>query len=336
MTSASAQVPAGPPGAAARVLVVIVNYKTAGLTIDCLRSLAPEIAALPRAAVIVADNLSPDDSVEKLRLTVAREGWSPWASVVALERNGGFAYGNNRVIEGALAGDQPPELVWLLNPDTVVRPGGLVRLVEFMAEHPRCAIAGSRLEDPDETVQTAAFRFPGLLSELEGSANLGPLSNFLGKHRVWLDQPEGAEPVDWVSGASMMVRREVFQAVGLLDERYFMYFEELDFCLRGRKAGFQSWHVPQSRVVHLVGQASGLTGEKTRERRRPAYWFCSRRWFWVKNHGAGRAIAADLARIGGTALYLVGMAARRRPNDLPPCYLRDLMRHSVFLGGFRP
>lgn len=319
-----------------RVVVVIVNYKTAGLAIDCLRSLAPEVAQVPGTRVIVGDNLSPDDSVERLRAAVEAEGWGTWASVVPLPRNGGFSYGNNRVIELCLAAAPKPDLIWLLNPDTIVRPGGLVKLVEFMTGCQACAIVGSRLEDPDGAHQTAAFRFPGLLSELDSSLNVGLLTVLLEDHRVWLPESDRPLAVGWVSGASMMVRREVFESIGLLDERYFMYFEELDLCLRASNAGFQAWHVPASRVVHLVGQASGLTGGATREKRRPAYWFRSRRWFWVKNHGGLRAAGADLCRILGTACWIATTALRGRPNPLPPCYLRDLIRHSVFIAGFKP
>lgn len=336
MSNTSAPSPVAPIQAQPRVLVVIVNYKTAGLTIDCLRSLAPEVVRIPSTQVVVGDNLSPDNSLRQLRSAVEQEGWGAWVSVLPLDRNGGFSFGNNRVIERALAAEPKPDLIWLLNPDTLVLPGGLVNLVEFMRQNPACGIAGSRLEDPDGTHQTAAFRFPGMLSEIDSSVNVGVLTVLLENYRVWLPESDHPVAVDWVSGASMMVRREVFETVGLLDERYFMYFEELDCCLRARKAGIQAWQVPASRVVHLVGQASGLTGEKTREKRRPAYWFRSRRWFLVKNHGAIGAIAADLCRILGTAVGRGVQALRGRPNRMPPCYLRDLMRHSVFIAGFRP
>lgn len=336
MTNTTTSAPVGERRGQPRVLVVIVNYRTAGLTIDCLKTLKPEADKVPGTRVVIGDNLSPDDSVDRLRAAIEKEGWGAWASVVALERNGGFSYGNNRLIEPALRAGDRPDLVWLLNPDTLVRPGGLVNLVEFMRQNPACAIAGSRLENPDGSHQTAAFRFPGLLSEIDSSLNIGVLTVLLENRRVWLPESTRPVPVGWVSGASMMVRREVLESTGPLDERYFMYFEELDLCLRASRAGLQTWHVPDSRVVHLVGQASGLTGDATRESRRPAYWFRSRRWFWVKNHGVVVAALADVCRIVGTGFFLTANALRRRTNPLPPCYLPDLIRHSVFVGGFRP
>src|SRR5687768_8322011 len=110
-----------------KLLVVIVNYRTSGLTIDCLRSLAPQLAELnQRARVVITDNNSGDDSVAQLRRAVADNHWDDWATVMPLERNGGFAYGNNAGIRPYLqAGADKPQYVLLLNPDTVLRPGAV-------------------------------------------------------------------------------------------------------------------------------------------------------------------------------------------------------------------
>src|SRR4051812_41551380 len=140
-----------------RVLIVIVNYRSADLAVDCLRSLAPEVRALggPAAArVVVTDNASGDDSVPRLTAAVRDNGWGDWATVRPLARNGGFAYGNNEAIRPALAAANPadkPEYVLLLNPDTRVRPGAVRALLDFMDADPQAGLAGSRLEDPDGT-----------------------------------------------------------------------------------------------------------------------------------------------------------------------------------------
>ena len=126
-----------------------------------------------------------------------------------LERNGGFASGNNAAIRPALEGADPPRYVLLLNPDTIVRPGALKALVEFMEGRPDVGIAGSRLEDPDGTPQRSAFRFPSVLGELEG----GEFRPGLPAPARWVvvpPVPEGPGPIDWVAGACMIIRREVF------------------------------------------------------------------------------------------------------------------------------
>ena len=106
-----------------RLLIVIVNYRTASLTIDCLRSLADEIPALGDTRVVVIDNASADDSPARISDAIVSNGWSAWAQLTPAERNGGFAYGNNAAIRPALSAGDPPQYVLLLNSDTIVRPG---------------------------------------------------------------------------------------------------------------------------------------------------------------------------------------------------------------------
>src|SRR5687768_16488864 len=124
-----------------RLLIVIVNYRTASLTVDCLRSLEPEVRAAPGTRVVVTDNLSGDDSVPRLQAAVRDNGWNAWAEVMPLPRNGGFAYGNNEGIRPALESADPPDYVLLLNPDTVVRPGAIEALLDFMEARPAVGIA---------------------------------------------------------------------------------------------------------------------------------------------------------------------------------------------------
>lgn len=313
------------------VCVVIVNYRTAGLTVDCLRSLVAEKQACPGLDVVVTDNASPDDSVARLRAAVEENGWGDWVRVVPLPRNGGFAYGNNEAIRLALARPQPPDYVHLLNPDTVVRPGAVRALVDFLESHPHVGIAGSRLEHPDGSPQVAAFRFHSVLGELNDGLRLGVVTRLLSNWVVTPPPPSSAQPADWVSGASFMVRSDVFRRVGMLDERYFMYYEETDFCLRAARAGWERWCVPDSRVVHLVGQASGIGQPR---RRVPGYWFDSRRWYFVKNHGRLRAALADATWAVTFACWRARRVVQRKPDEDPPHLLGDFLRHSVFVKGF--
>ena len=160
-----------------------------------------------------------------------------------------------------------------------------------MDANPKVGIAGSRLEDPDGTPQRSAFRFHSVLSELESGLRLGLVSKLLRNKIVAPPVPEKTCRIDWVSGASLMIRQNVFNQIGLLDEGYFMYFEEVDFCLRAHRAGWECWYVPASRVVHLVGQSSGVNDGKQLRKRRPTYWFASRKRFFTKNFGPARAFS---------------------------------------------
>jgi N-acetylglucosaminyl-diphospho-decaprenol L-rhamnosyltransferase len=312
------------------ILVVVVNYGTSDLTIDCLRSLWTDVSALPNCRVAVVDNASPDNSLDRIVAAIQANEWNSRMSVIPLCRNRGFAAGNNAAIRSWLSRDPAVNYIMLLNPDTVVRSGALQELVDYMEANAGVGITGSRLEHPDGTVQCSAFREPTLLGELENGARLGFLSRVLRNYVVCL--PASQEPIecDWVSGAAMLVRRKVFEATGLLDEGFFLYYEEVDFCLRARRAGWQVWHVPDSRVIHREGTSTGIGNH---QQRRPAWWFDSRRRYFLKNRGMGYTAGVDLARILGLMLWRLRRGLQRRPDPDPPHFLRDLIRHSIFMKG---
>lgn len=315
------------------LVIVIVNYRTASLTIDCLHSLEAEVRSLPETQVVVTDNASGDNSVEKIQNAIDTHGWSEWVSLLPLERNGGFAFGNNAAIGPALKSNYPPQYILLLNPDTIVRPGAIKTLVDFMEQNPQVGIAGSRLEDPDGTPQRSAFRFHTIFSELDFGLRLGIASKLLSK---WVVAPPVCDQTcqtDWVAGASMIIRKPVFDAVGLLDEEYFMYYEEMDFCLQAKKAGWSCWYVPQSRVVHLVGQSSGVTNKKSSPKRLPKYWFDSRQRYFKKNYGLIYTALADILWTFGFSLWRMRRVIQGKPDQDPPQLLGDFISNSVLLKG---
>ena len=313
------------------LLIVIVNYRTTALTLDCLRSLQDEVGTVAGTRVVVTDNASGDDSVAHLEAAVSASGWGGWATIQPLEKNGGFAAGNNAAIRPALATSDPPRYVLLLNPDTIVRPGAVRTLVEFMEDRPDIGIAGSRLEEPGGTPQRSAFRFPSVLGEFEGGLRLGPASRLLARWVGTPAIPTGPGPIDWVAGACMIIRSAVFESVGLMDEGYFMYFEEVDFCYRARCAGWPCWYVPAAHVVHLVGQSSGVTNPSAAQRRRPSYWFRARRRYFLNNHGRVATVLADLAWSLGHASYRLRRLVQRKPDTDPKWLLWDFIRFNFLL-----
>jgi len=308
--------------------IIIVNYRTPGLVVDCLHSLLPEVRAEPDCRVIVVDNASPDDSVDRLRTTIKAAAWN-WVDLLPLERNGGFAFGNNAAIRPLLRSDHPPAYIHLLNPDTYIRPGAVSKLIDFMEEHPRVGIAGSRLEFPDGRPQCAAFRFHSIMSELESGIRFGPMTKLL---RRWMVAPPPRDEVhrtDWICGASMMIRREVFDSIGLMDEKFFLYYEETDFCRRAHRAGWPCWFVPQSRVVHLEGQSTGATGVQVKRKRLPKYWFDSRRRYYRKHHGAGYEFMANTVHATGFAFWRVRKFLQFRKDEDTPYYLWDFVHNTI-------
>lgn len=310
------------------VVVAIVNYCTAELTIDCLASLAPEIASLSACKVVVADNASPDGSGRAIAAAIAARGWSDWAELIELPRNGGFSYGNNAVIRRHLEGPATARYIWLLNSDTIVKPGALGALINFMNARADVGIAGSALESPDGSLQRCAFRFHSIAGELEMAARSGPISLLLRRWQVASPPERVTRPFDWVSGASLMIRGSLISQAGLMDESYFLYFEETDFCHTARDLGWSCWLVGESSIVHLGGQSTGIHGDdRGPSRRRPQYWFESRRRYFMKHHGRSYAIAADGALALGTLIWQLRALVSRRPSHVPAYFLTDLARN---------
>lgn len=317
------------------VLVAIINYRTPQLTIDCLASLAAPDARPANTHVVVVDNASGDNSIALIEQAIVDNGWGEWATFRPLPKNGGFAYGNNEAIRPALAGENPPKHLLLLNSDTVVRAGAIQALVDVLDARPEVGIVGSRLEFPDGTPQHSVFRFPSLLSECDEALRVGVVHRALKPFIIMppiSDQPCAA---DWVAGASMLIRREVFETIGMMDERFFLYYEEVDYCLRAARAGWKCWYEPKSRVIHLIGQSSGVTNEQARLKPRPRYWFDSRRHYFLENYGRAYLMLVDTV---WSASYALGQGyawLRRKPNLDPPRFFRDYLANSVFVRGWR-
>ncbi len=312
--------------------IVIVNYKTPELTIECLQSLVVEHEFLD-FKVIVVDNDSQDGSFDAIQSAIEQRNWSGWVNVIASSVNGGFSYGNNIAIRHYFSSNNPPEFICLLNPDTYIREGAMGKLTQFMRNNPSVGICGSRIENSDGSVQLSSFKFHSWLTELDRGFSFGVLTRLLAPWITSEQISDNAVKTDWVSGACMMIRSEVFNQIGLFDEAYFMYYEETDFCLHANRAGWECWYVPESRIVHYVGQSSGITGKVTMKRM-PNYWFDSRRRYFLKNYGIFHAVLADLFWLIGFFTWRVRNSVQRKVHNYPPRLLRDTFQNSFFCRGF--
>ncbi|MEY8197698.1 MAG: glycosyltransferase family 2 protein [Colwellia sp.] len=313
------------------LVIVIVNYKTADLTLECLRSLSQERELL-NFKVKVVDNDSRDGSFQKLSSAVIKQAWGDWVDVQSSGFNGGFSFGNNFSIRQFMGEGNAPDFIYLLNPDTEVKPYAITNLVSFLVEHPNVGIAGSRIEDSNGTALHSSFKFHSWLTELNRGCSLGILTQLL---KPWITSeriPNHAEKTDWVSGASMMIRRTVFESIGLLDESYFMYYEETDFCLNALRSGWECWYVPSSQVIHYVGQSSGIYNAGM-TKRMPGYWFDSRRRYFLKNYGVIYAVLVDLCWLSGFSSWKLRNMIQRKPDINPPNLLRDTFFNTIFFKG---
>jgi N-acetylglucosaminyl-diphospho-decaprenol L-rhamnosyltransferase len=320
-----------------RLLIVSVNYRTPDLCVKCVQSVAAERPRLPQMRMVIVDNDSGDGSFERIRSAIEAHGWSDWVSVVAAGRNGGFSYGNNVAIRPALSSAEPPDLIWLLNPDAEVLEGAGQALVNFLATHPRAGMVTSQWLPKDGQQESApmAFRRFTALGEFVTHVQSSALERLFPKAVIGLWPRSEPFQADWLSGTTLMIRREVIEDIGLMDEGYFLYFEESDYCLQAKRKGWELWFVPDSCIHHVIGASTGFTTPGHRQRRRPAYWFHSRRRYFLKNFGTAYALAADLMHIAGYLLWRVRVKLEGKPDFDPPHYLKDFFAQSVFVKGFK-
>jgi N-acetylglucosaminyl-diphospho-decaprenol L-rhamnosyltransferase len=228
--------------------IIIVNWNVRDLLRRCLESIAAS-GELWSLEVIVVDNASGDGSVEMVR----RE--FPWVHLIASSVNLGFTGGNNLGLA-----DSRGRYLLLLNPDAELVGDSLSQMLAYMEAHPDVGALGPKLLYPDGRVQSSRRRFPTLQTMFLESTILQqwrPRNETLQRYYV-LDRPDDVtQEVDWLVGACLLIRRRALEEVGPLDERFFMYFEELDWCRRCREHGWQVVYLPTAEVIHHEGGSSG-------------------------------------------------------------------------------
>lgn len=313
-----------------RIAVVIVNYRTPDLAVGALAALEQERAAESGLRVILVDGGSNDGSAAILQKGIDDRRFGSWASLLPLGINGGFGWANNQAILRLLQSDHAPDYILLLNPDTVIEPGAVSRLADALDAHPRCAAAGSQLIEPDGSPSGSAFVWPDLRSEIDRGAKLGILKRLLGFRPFAVEAPAGE--VDWVTGASVMLRSDALRDVGLFDTGFFLYFEEVELMWRLHCAGWSIRHEPASRVAHVGGAATGVNGSRPEAERpaRPAYWYKSRRRFMALAHGKKGPLVASLGWLAGHATLVARRAiGGGKHHPMVAQEARDLLAHGI-------
>jgi GT2 family glycosyltransferase len=241
--------------------IVILNYNTRDHLRTCLESVRHEgstslSGGAVEAEVLVVDNASSDGSAEMV------EQDFPWVTLIRSPRNGGFAYGNNQALQRVIG-----DAILVLNPDTLLPRGGVAQLLERLTTHPEAGVIGPKLLKPDGSIHLACRRsFPTpsvAFYRLSGLSRLFPSSPRFGRYNLTFVDPDLPIEVDSVCGACLLVRRTVVERVGALDERFFMYGEDLDWCLRTRLAGWTVRYEPSIVVQHQHGAASRKRAVRT-------------------------------------------------------------------------
>jgi hypothetical protein len=283
--------------------LIIVNWNTRQLLLDCLESVFQDIARTPRRQidVIVVDNASTDDSAAVLRKQYAQ------VTLIENESNIGFAAANNQGIRCSKS-----DYVYLLNSDTILGEHALQAMLDYADSHPSVGALGAQLKNPDGSLQVSASPAPTLVRELWRLFHLDtikPLAIY--PMQAW--PQDQARPVDTILGASMLIRKKALDASGLMDEAYFMYSEEVDLCLQLRRHGWEIHWLPEATVLHYGGQS-------TRQASKAMFLhlYAGKVRYFRKNHGRLDAVlykailaAAAIARLIFSPLLWVQRSPRR-------------------------
>lgn len=228
--------------------IIIVNYNTRQLTLDCLQSVYRSQGSYTYEAIVI-DNASTDDSVSRIQAEY------PQAQLISNDDNVGFSRANNQGIRIAKG-----RYILLLNSDTIVEPLTLNTMITFMDTHPDCGASGCKVVLPDGSLDKACRRgFPTPSASFYyafGIAKLFPTKPRFNQYQLGYLSPDETYPIDCLVGAFMMVRREAIDQVGMLDEEFFMYGEDIDWCYRIKKADWQIYYVAETKITHYKGASS--------------------------------------------------------------------------------
>jgi GT2 family glycosyltransferase len=301
--------------------VLIVNWNVRDLLRDCLRSIERGRGDLA-VEVIVVDSASADGSAAM----VAAE--FPWVRLLPQAENVGFPRGNNIALAQARG-----DYLLLLNPDTVVLDDALPVLVDYLRRHPDVGAVGPQLLNPDGSVQSSRRRFPTLATGFVESTWLAGIAPGELRRYYALDLPDAVTAdVDWLVGACILVRRAVYERVGGLDEGYFMYSEELDWCRRIKEDGWRVVYHPAARVVHHVGKSS----EQAVTARHINFQRAKLRYF-RKYHGRVATVVLRLFLLGSYAWQLALEAAKGALGSKPELRRQRVRAYrDVLRSGLRP
>ncbi|ABL65841.1 glycosyltransferase family 2 protein [Chlorobium phaeobacteroides] len=267
------------------VSVVIVSFNTREILSNCLHALFEHTKGIDME-VFVVDNNSHDASAAMVKSEF------PSVILIANSQNLGFAAANNQAFFLARG-----RYIILLNPDAYIKPLSVEHCIAFMDRTPRCGLSGGKIISPEGRLEPSARRFPSALSKLltlSGLSGKYSSSPLLNRHEFGGFAHDEAMEVDWVPGTFTIVRKEMLDAIGVFDERFYIYYEETDLCLRAKKAGWKIFFIPDASVMHIGGASSKTRKDKTFDSKASqvlAFRMRSEWLYYRKNKGLSGVVA---------------------------------------------
>lgn len=294
------------------VAVIVLNFRTPQITIDCLQTLKKEVSRTPGIRVVLVDNDSGDNSVPLLREAIRLNGWEDgWLDFRPFEKNLGFAGGNNAVLREYLSSKECPDYLLLLNSDTLVNEGCLDYCRLVMDRDPKIGAMSCQLLNRDGSVQNVCRLFPRPDRETARALGLPwifpTLFGWADLEDSGWDRRKEARDVEWVGGAFMMLRSAALRETGVMDEEFFFYGEDCELCFRLHQRGWGVRFDPGTSIVHLCGASSD--GQRMRNRTKDLLTWKARFLTQQKCYGV-------LAEWWIRSLYLLSFAARKSWLDL--------------------
>lgn len=284
------------------ITVSIINYRTGQMTIDCVQSVLDDLAGPSQgvpARVVVVDNLSGDGSAEMIAEWIAGLPEGARVELVRSASNSGFSGGHNRGMAAA-----PADRYLILNSDALLRPGFMRALSDAIEADPDAGLYVPRIEGEDGSGQVNCFRFAGPSSELIRGAASGPITRMLRHREVAMGPDPDPERIEWASFACIGVNDRLLREIGPMDEDYFLYFEDAEYGLRARRAGWRIRLVPNAVAVHFRGGSGPVKSLAKARKRLPRYYYQSRSRFLTQAHGRAGLLAANL-------LFTLGFGLRQ-------------------------
>jgi GT2 family glycosyltransferase len=313
-----------------------VNYRTPELTLRCAEALTLERKICPGLEIVIVDGGSGDGSAQWLAEALSRRGWGGSVRFLSLSQNGGFGWANNQAMLHLLKRASPPAYIYLVNPDAVVEHGAVARLCSTLARNPDCGAAGSLLLDPDGSPAGSAFRFPSACREFIRGTQTAMLGRLLRVPDLVI-RSDAVCDADWVTGASVLLRTEALKQVGLFDDGFFLYFEEVELMWRMRANGWRILHEPRSKVLHIGGASTGINlsaSSRGKIARLPRYQFESRKRFFCLSRGPVYACLAALSFFCGACIGTIRAIAGRSRGLRAPFEILDHLRFAFIYSRF--
>lgn len=273
------------------LVISIINYKTAELTLSCVQSALADMSATSAISVhvVIVDNASEDGSVETIQNWITGRDVGKDVTLVQSLVNGGFSAGHNQGIAARSA-----EFYLLLNSDAVLQTGFCRAMIDAARADPKGGLFAPRIDYDDGGQQISVFRIPTPASELIRGAGTAQVTQALKRYNIPLNMPPSPDQIGWASFAGIVLRAGMINAIGNMDEGYFLYFEDTEYCLRARRAGWCIVYVPEARMIHFRGGSAPVKSLAKARKRLPAYYYASRARLFYQAHGRFGLIAANL------------------------------------------